>query len=101
LVFHNEPLKAPSFDTVLERNIEILHFPSPAKLQTCATDKLVLSPSHPGPTVIKIFPKSKVGENPKKSLAQMYENATCRIELGFKCVREVASCIVVCTQRIM
>jgi hypothetical protein len=74
VVFHDEPLKAPSFDTVLERNIEILYFPSPTKLQTCASNKLVLSPSHLGPTVIKIFPKSKVGENPKKSLAQTYEN---------------------------
>jgi hypothetical protein len=66
VVFHNEPLKAPSFDTVLERNIEILHFPSSAKFQTCSADKLVLSPSHPGPTVIKIFPKSKVGESKEK-----------------------------------
>jgi hypothetical protein len=28
--------------------------------------------------VIKIFPKSEVGENPKKSLAQMYENGNLR-----------------------
>ena len=74
MVFHDEPLKAPSFDIVLERNIEILHFPSLAKLQACVANKLVLFPSHPGPIVIKILPKSEVGENPKKSLAQMYEN---------------------------
>jgi hypothetical protein len=74
VVFHDEPLKAPSSNTVLERNIEILHFPSLAKLQTYAANKLVLSPSHPGTTVIKIFPKIEVGKNPKKSLAQMYEN---------------------------
>jgi hypothetical protein len=74
VVFYDEPLKTPPFDIVLERNIDILHFLSPAKLQTSAADELVLSPGHPGPTVIKIFPKSKVGENPKKGLAQMYEN---------------------------
>jgi hypothetical protein len=32
VVFHDEQLKAPPFDTVLKRNIEILHFPSPTKL---------------------------------------------------------------------
>jgi hypothetical protein len=32
MVFNDEPLKAPPFDTVLKRNIEILHFPSPVKL---------------------------------------------------------------------
>jgi hypothetical protein len=74
VVCHDEPLKAPSFDTVLRGNIKILHFPSPTKLQTCAANKLVLSPSHPGPVVIKILSKSEMGENPKKSLAQMYKN---------------------------
>jgi hypothetical protein len=56
VVLHNEPLKAPTFDAVLERNVEVLCFPSPAKLQARATNKLVLSPGHPGPTVIKVFP---------------------------------------------
>jgi hypothetical protein len=32
VVFHDEPLKTSSFNTVLERNIEVLHFPSPVKL---------------------------------------------------------------------
>jgi hypothetical protein len=32
MIFHDEPLKTPSFNAVLEGNIEILHFPSPAKL---------------------------------------------------------------------
>jgi hypothetical protein len=44
------------------------------KLQTCAANKLVLSPSHPGPTMIKIFPETEMGENPKKGLAQIYKN---------------------------
>jgi hypothetical protein len=64
VVFHDEPLKAPSFDTVLESNIKILHFLSSVNLQICAANKLVMSPSHPGPIVIKIFPMSEVGENP-------------------------------------
>jgi hypothetical protein len=74
VVLHNEPLKAPPLDVVLERNVKILCFPPPAKLQTCAANKLVLSPSHPGPTMIKIFLETEVGENPKKGLAEMYKN---------------------------
>jgi hypothetical protein len=34
----------------------------------------MLPPSHPGPTMIKIFPETEVGENPEKGLKQMYEN---------------------------
>jgi hypothetical protein len=32
MILHNEPLKAPPLDAVLERNVEILCFPPPAKL---------------------------------------------------------------------
>jgi hypothetical protein len=32
VVFHNEPLKAPPLDTVLERNVKVLCFPPPVKL---------------------------------------------------------------------
>jgi hypothetical protein len=46
----------------------------PAKLKTCAANKLVLSSSHPGSTMIKIFLETEAGENPEKGLAQMYEN---------------------------
>jgi hypothetical protein len=74
VVLHNEPLKAPPLDVVLERNAEVLCFPPPAKLQTCAANKLVLSPSHPRPTMIKVFPETEMGENPEKGLTQMYED---------------------------
>jgi hypothetical protein len=74
VVLHNKPLKAPPLDAVLERNDKILCFPPPAKLMTCTTNKLVLNPSHLGPTMIKIFLETEVGENPEKGLAQMYEN---------------------------
>ena len=74
MVLHNEPLKAPPLDAILERNVKILCFPPSAKLQTCTANKLVMSPSHPGPIMIKIFLETEVGENPEKGLAQMYEN---------------------------
>jgi hypothetical protein len=74
VVLHNEPLKVPPFDAVLERNVEVLCFPPPVKLQTCTANKLVLSPSHPGPTMIKVFPVTEMGENLEKGLTQMYEN---------------------------
>jgi hypothetical protein len=34
----------------------------------------VLSPSQPGPTTIKIFLETEVGENPEKGLAQVCES---------------------------
>jgi hypothetical protein len=73
VILHNEPLKAPPIDSILERNVEVLRFPPLTKLQACAANKLVLSPSHPGPTVIKVFPETEMGENPEKGLAQMYK----------------------------
>jgi hypothetical protein len=68
VVLHNEPLKAPSVNAILERNVEVLYFPPPAKLHTRTTNKLVLSPGHPRPTVIKVSPETKMGKNPKKGL---------------------------------
>jgi hypothetical protein len=64
----------PPLDVVLERNVKVLCFPPLAKLQTCVANKLVLSPSHPGPTMIKVFPETEMGENPAKGLTQMYKN---------------------------
>jgi hypothetical protein len=69
MIFHDEPLKTPSFNAVLEGDIEILHFPPSVELQTCAANKLMLPSSHPRPTMIKVPPESKMGENSKKSLA--------------------------------
>jgi hypothetical protein len=82
VVLHNEPLKAPPFDAVLERNVEVLCFPPPVKLQTRAANKLVLSLGHPRPTVIKIFLETKVGKNPKKGLTQMNENGNLKNGIG-------------------
>jgi hypothetical protein len=56
VVFHNEPLKVPPFNAILERNVEVSCLPPAAHLQTCTTNELVLPPSHPRPTVIQILP---------------------------------------------
>ena len=53
-----------------------------AKLQTGTTDKLMLSSSHTGPTVVKVPLESKVGENAKKGLAQMYKNVNLKNGVG-------------------
>ena len=68
MVLHNEPLETPPFNAVLKGNVEVLYFPPTTMFQTCATNELVLSPSHPGSTMIKVFPETKMGENPKKGL---------------------------------
>jgi hypothetical protein len=74
VVLYHEPLQAPSFNVVLERNVEILYFPPTTKLQTRTANKLVLYPSHRRLTMIKVFPETEMGENSEKGLAQMYEN---------------------------
>jgi hypothetical protein len=52
VVLHNEPLEAPPLDAILEGDVEVLYFPPATQLQTCAANELVLSPSHPEPTMI-------------------------------------------------
>ena len=74
MILHGEPLEAPSLDAVLEGDIEVFHFPPPTKLQTGTTNKLMLPSSHTGSTVVKVPPESKVGEDSKKGLAQVYKN---------------------------
>jgi hypothetical protein len=81
VILHGEPLKAPSLDAVLERDIKVFHFPPLAKLQTGTTDKLMLSSSHTGPTVVKIPPKPKVGKDSKKGLAHEHENGNLKNEV--------------------
>jgi hypothetical protein len=56
VILHGKPLEAPSLNTVLEGNVEIFHFPPPAKFQTRDAEELVLPSSHAGPTVIKVPP---------------------------------------------
>jgi hypothetical protein len=69
VILHGEPLEEPSLDAVLEGDVKVFHFSPPAKFQTGTTDKLMLSSSHTGPTVVKVPLESKVGENSKKGLA--------------------------------
>jgi hypothetical protein len=59
----------PPLNVVLKGNVEVLCFPPATKFQTCAANKLVLSPSHPGPTMIKVLLETKMGENPEEGLA--------------------------------
>jgi hypothetical protein len=36
--------------------------------------RVVLSPSHPGPTIIQVFLETEMGENTQKGLTQMNKN---------------------------
>jgi hypothetical protein len=74
VVLHNEPLKTPPLDAILEGDVKILCFPPVTKLQTRAANELVLSPSHPGPTMIQVLPETEMGLNPEIGLTQMYKN---------------------------
>jgi hypothetical protein len=61
VILHGKPLKASSFNAVLEGDIKVFDFPPPVKLQTGTTDKLMLSSGHTGSTMVKIPPKPKMG----------------------------------------
>jgi hypothetical protein len=74
VILHGEPLEVSSLDVVLEGNAKIFHFPPPAKFQTSAANELMLPSSHARTTVVKVPPESKMGENSKIGLAQVYEN---------------------------
>jgi hypothetical protein len=74
VVFHNEPLETPPLNAVLKGNVEVFCFSPATKLQACAANELVLSPSHPGATMIEVFPETGMRENPDKGLTQMYKN---------------------------
>jgi hypothetical protein len=68
VILNDKPLQAPSFNAVLEGDVEITSLPSAAHLQARAPHQLMLSSSHPRPTVIQIFPQTKVWQDAKKSL---------------------------------
>jgi hypothetical protein len=68
VVLHNEPFEAPPLDAILEGDVEVLYFPPTTQLQTCAANELVLSPSHPEPTMIQILPEAEMGESTKIGL---------------------------------
>jgi hypothetical protein len=74
MVLHNELLEAPPVDAILEGDVEVLCFPPTTQLKICAANELVLSPSHPGPTMIQILLEAEMRENPEIGLTQMNKN---------------------------
>jgi hypothetical protein len=71
VVLHGKPLKAPSLNIVLQKDIKIFNFPTPTKFQASTTNKLMLSFSHPGPTVVEVLPKPEMRKNSKESFAEV------------------------------
>jgi hypothetical protein len=55
----------PPLNVVLKGNVEVLCFSPTTKIQAYAANELVLSPHHPGPTMIQVFPETEMGENPE------------------------------------
>jgi hypothetical protein len=74
VVLHGKPLKAPSLDIVLQRDIKIFKLPASAKLQASTANNLMLSSSHPRPIVVEILPKPKMRKNSKESFAEVNKN---------------------------
>jgi hypothetical protein len=68
MILHGKPFKAPSLNTIFQRNIEVFSFPASTKFQTSTSDKLMLPFGHPRLTMVKVFPKPKVWENSKEEV---------------------------------
>jgi hypothetical protein len=82
VVLHGKPLKAPSLNTVLQRDIKIFNFPAPTKFQAGTTNKLMLSSSHPGPTVVEVLPKPELRKNSKKSFTEVNKHGKLKNRIG-------------------
>jgi hypothetical protein len=84
VILYNKPFQAPSFDVVLEWDVEVLCIPPTVHLQTRTTHELVLPPSHPRPTVIQVFPQAKMWQNTKVGFTQMNKNKNLQNRIGIQ-----------------
>jgi hypothetical protein len=84
MVLNNKPFQAPSFDTVFERNFQILSLPPTTHLQTSTLNQLMLPPGHPKATVIQVLPQPKMWQHAKKSFAYMNENGNLQDRIGIQ-----------------
>jgi hypothetical protein len=55
MIIHDKPFQAPSFDAILEWDVEVVGLPPMAHLQTCAPHKLVLPSGHPRLAVVQVL----------------------------------------------
>ena len=82
MVLHCKPLEAPSLNIVFQGDVKILNFSASTNLQASTSNKLMLSSSHPGPTVVKVLPKPKVRKNPKEDLTKMNIHSNLKYRIG-------------------
>jgi hypothetical protein len=84
MIFYNKPLQAPSFDAFLEWDVKVFCLPPTVHLQTRTTHELVLPPGHPRPTMIRVFPQTKVRKNSKVGFTQMNKNRNLQNRVGIQ-----------------
>jgi hypothetical protein len=82
VILHGKPLEAPSLNTVLPQDVKIFNFPASVMFQASTTNKLMLSSSHPGPTVVEVLPKPKMRNNSKESFAKMNKHSNLKNIFG-------------------
>jgi hypothetical protein len=84
VVLHDKPFQAPSFDAILEWDVEVVGLPPMAHLQTRAPHKLVLPSDHPRPAVVQVLPYAEVWQNTKESFAQVNKNINLQNGIGIQ-----------------
>jgi hypothetical protein len=82
VVLHGKPLKAPSLNTILHRDIKIFDLPASVKFQASTANKLMLTSSHPRPIVVEIVPKPKMRKNSKESFAEVNKHGNLKNRIG-------------------
>jgi hypothetical protein len=84
MIFHSEPLEAPSLNVVFQRNVEVVSLPTSANFQASTSNKLMLPSSHPKPTMVKVLPKLKVWKNSKKNFTKMNKHSNLKHIIGIQ-----------------
>jgi hypothetical protein len=82
MVLHGKPLKMPSLNTILKRDIKIFDFPASAMFQASTANKLMMSSSHPRPTMVEVLPKPELKKNSKESFAEVNKHGNLKNRIG-------------------
>jgi hypothetical protein len=88
VILYNKPFQAPSFDAVLEWDVEVLCLPPTAHLQTRTTHELVLPPQpFQADSDTSTSTSHNVAEYQGRLRTNEKKTETCIIEFGFIWVR--------------
>jgi hypothetical protein len=84
MILNNKPFQAPSFDAVLEWDVEVCCLSPTTHLQTRTTHELVLPAGHSKSKVVQVLPQAKMWQNTKVGFTQMNKNRNLQNGIGIQ-----------------